>query len=208
LLFQVLHEMSPKEVWIQTEHGKVRGMAAGAGPLVLGVHGWSQRNGWHTWAAFIEPLAGAGFHAVSVDMPGWGASPPLAAGPMTAETAGAVVLGLQEAMGAGSATLLGKSWGGGVALQTALDHPERVDRLVLTAPAFRHLDRLPELQQPVLLAWAKDDTVIPVRHAWQYESQAPSVELVIYEQGGHSAAENNASDFVPRVVTFLQHRAP
>lgn len=195
------------EVWIETEKGKVRGMAAGSGPLVLGLHGWSQRNGWHTWESFIDPLGAAGFYVVSVDMPGWGASPPPKTGQMTNELAVKVVLALMDALDAGSATLLGKSWGGGVALQTALDYPERVDRLVLTAPAFRQLERLAEIQQPALLAWARDDTVIPIRYARQYESQLPHVELVTYEQGGHGAAENNAGDFVPRAIDFLRKKA-
>jgi hypothetical protein len=30
-------------------------MSEGAGPLVLGLHGWSQRNGWHTWEPLIAP---------------------------------------------------------------------------------------------------------------------------------------------------------
>lgn len=192
------------ELWIETEHGRVRGMTAGSGPLVLGLHGWSQRNGWHTWQSFIDPVGNAGFRVVSVDMPGWGASPLLQTGQITGERAVEVVLALIDALGAGTATLLGKSWGGGVALQVALDHPKRVEKLVLTAPAFRQTARLTEVRQPVLLAWARDDTVIPVRVAQEYESRLPHVELVTYEQGGHGAAENNADDFLPRVIDFLQ----
>lgn len=195
------------ELWIETEHGRVRGMTAGSGPLVLGLHGWSQRNGWHTWQSFIDPVGDAGFQVVSVDMPGWGASPPLQIGQMTGERAVEVVLALIDALGAGTATLLGKSWGGGVALQVALDHPKRVEKLVLTAPAFRQTARLTEVRQPVLLAWARDDTVIPVRVAQEYESRLPHVELVVYEQGGHGAAENNADDFLARVIDFLQRKA-
>ena len=64
-----MFEMSDtmREVNISTQYGKVYGQAAGAAgeSLVLGVHGWSKRNGWHTWAPLLQPLGQAGFHAVA-----------------------------------------------------------------------------------------------------------------------------------------------
>jgi pimeloyl-ACP methyl ester carboxylesterase len=54
------------------------------------------------------------------------------------------VLTLMEAERAEKATIVGESFGGTVALQFALSHPERVDRLVLinTFPYFRERARL------------------------------------------------------------------
>lgn len=192
------------EIWVETALAKIHGMSAGGGPLVLGLHGWSQRNGWHTWQPLIAPLADAGFRTVSVDMPGWGGSPALETGQITTGSAVAVVLGLLDAFEAKTATLMGKSWGGGIALQTALDHPERVEKLILTAPAFRRLDRLAEIVQPILLAWAEDDPVIPIRFAGDYVTKVPALTFVTYQKGGHSAAPKNADDFARRAVAFLQ----
>jgi pimeloyl-ACP methyl ester carboxylesterase len=194
------------EIWVETGYGKIHGMSAGEGPLVLALHGWSQRNGWHTWQPLLAPLAEADFHAVSVDLPGWGESPGPATREITLELAVAVVVELLDALDAETATLMGKSWGGGIALQTALDHPERVEKLILTAPAFRRLDRLGEILQPVLLAWAEDDTVIPIGFARDYVTKVQTIELVTYEQGGHSAAPKNADDFATRAIAFLQQR--
>jgi pimeloyl-ACP methyl ester carboxylesterase len=193
-----------KDLWVDTPYGKVYGKTAGQGPFVLGLHGWSQRNGWHTWEPLLEPLAAAGFRAVSVDMPGWGRSDPLPGGKITPERAVAVVVALLDALGAGTAALMGKSWGGGVALQAALDHPDRVARLILSAPAFRNPGRLHELTQPVLLAWATDDDVIPIRYARAYVEQVPDIHLETYETGGHSAAPKNAADFAPKAIEFLR----
>jgi pimeloyl-ACP methyl ester carboxylesterase len=192
-----------KEVSMETAVGRVHGVTEGSGSLVLGLHGWSQRNGWHTWEPLIAPLAGSGFHVVSVDMPGWGQSPPLPSGQMTPETAVAVVLALLDSLEADSAALLGKSWGGGVALQMALDHPQRVSSLVLSAPAYKRLDRLAELGPPVLLAWAEDDPVIPIHFARDYLRRVPRMEMVTYQSGGHSAAAHNVDDFAPKVIDFL-----
>jgi pimeloyl-ACP methyl ester carboxylesterase len=193
------------ELFLDTTFGRVFAMAAGdpAGGLVLGLHGWSRRNGWHTWRPLLEPLTAAGHYAVSVDMPGWGRSDPLRPEPLDRPAALAVVLAILDALRPDApAVLMGKSWGGGLAIGIALDHPARVSKLILTAPAFSDFDRLPQLRQPVLLAWAEDDPVIPFRFADQYRA-VPSLQLVTYPTGGHSAAQENAADFAPRAVQFL-----
>lgn len=191
---------------METEFGKVHGKVAGNqdAPLVLGLHGWSQRNGWHTWEPLLLPLAAAGYYAVSVDMPGWGQSVPQQQEPMTRETAVRVVLAVLDGLGYRQAALMGKSWGGGIALSLALAHPERVTKLILTAPAFRELHELPNLQQPVLLTWAEDDPVIPISYAAQFAAAIPDCTLVTYPNGGHSAAQKNVADFAPVAVRFLE----
>lgn len=193
-------------VFIRLQLTTVYGKLAGdpRAPLVLGLHGWSQRNGWHTWEPLMQPLADAGFCVVSVDMPGWGDSAPLDALPLGGERAVQVVVDILNGLQKQTAVLLGKSWGGGVAIQTALEYPERITRLILTAPAFRQVDRLTALQQPVLLVWADDDEVIPVTHAQTYVTAVPHIELIRYSTGGHSAAPNNADAFAPRAIKFLQ----
>lgn len=194
------------ELNLLTAAGTVYARAAGdaAAPLILGLHGWSKRNGWHTWAPLMEPLAAAGFRVVSVDMPGWGQSPALGGAPLSEEQGESVVLALlDELQPAAPAVLMGKSWGGALALNTALDHPQRVSKLVLTAPAFGHFERLPGLTQPVLLAWAEDDPVIPVAFAARYQETVPHLSLVTYPTGGHSAAPENAADFAPCAIAFL-----
>jgi pimeloyl-ACP methyl ester carboxylesterase len=151
----------------------------------------------------MAPLATAGYRVVSVDMPGWGRSEPIQPGPLTSDRAVFAALEILDGLEAKLAVLMGKSWGGGVAISLALSNPERVDRLVLTAPAFRELDRLAALACPVLLAWAKDDPVIPYDYAKRFVKAIPDVQLVSYATGGHSAAPQNADDFGLRTLHFL-----
>lgn len=195
-----------EEVWLKTGRGTVYGMAAGddADPLVLGLHGWSQRNGWQTWQPLLAPIASAGFYVVSIDLPGWGRSEPWSSGPLGPGEAIEAVLAITDGLGHKSAHLMGKSWGGGVAIGTALDKPSQVGKLILTAPAFRDLDRLAGLSQPVLLAWAQDDPVIPYSNAKTMVEHLPGCRLITYASGGHSAAPNNAADFAPKAIAFLQ----
>lgn len=156
----------------------------------------------------MAPLAEAGYRVISVDMPGWGQSDAWGGGPLNEADAQAAVLAVLDGAGALQATLMGKSWGGGIAIATALAHPNRISRLVLTAPAYREPGRLVELRQPVLLAWAKDDPVIPYQVAALFIETTPNAELVTYLTGGHSAAPNNAEDFAARMIAFLGPAGP
>lgn len=193
------------DVYIKLELTTVYGKLAGdpAAPLVLGLHGWSQRNGWHTWEPLMAPLAEAGYCVVSVDMPGWGQSAPLDNLPLGGARAVQVVIDVLNGLQKESAVLMGKSWGGGVAVQTAVAYPQRIEKLILTAPALRDTSQLAYVAQPVLLAWAEDDPVIPHAVAANYVDALADVTLVSYPTGGHSAAMNNADDFAPHAIAFL-----
>jgi len=194
------------DIWIETPQAKVYGKSAGqqGGPLVLGIHGYSQRNGWHTWEPLMQPLASAGFWVVSVDMPGWGRS-----SADTDDNPVQTIVGILDKLEGDTASnqpaaLMGKSWGGGIALEVALQYPDRVDKLILTAPARQNLDPLRQLRQPVLLAWSQDDPVIPYTYAQKYVECIPHIQLKTYASGGHSAAQHNVADFAPKVIDFLK----
>ena len=193
------------DVFIKLELTTVYGKMSGdpAAPLLLGIHGWSQRNGWHTWEPLMAPLADAGFCVVSVDMPGWGDSPALDNLPLGGSRAVQVVVDILDGLQKDKAVLMGKSWGGGVAVKTAVSYPERISKLVLTAPALRNFDQLSQISQQVLLTWAEDDPVIPVTMSSEFTRRVKDIEYISYPTGGHSAAMKNAEDFAPHLVDFL-----
>jgi pimeloyl-ACP methyl ester carboxylesterase len=194
------------EFFIDLPAGRLFAKAAGqpTDPLVFCLHGWSQTNGWHTWEPLMEPLGAAGFRVVSVDMPGWGKSMRWSKVPLIGPQAVSAVIAILDALDAKTAVLMGKSWGGGVALDTAMAHPERISKLVLTAPAFEGgLDCL-TISQPVLLTWAEDDPTIPFRQAADYQKAIFNLEFVPYPTGQHSAAQRNAADFAPKAIAFLR----
>ena len=194
------------DIFIPTQYGEVYGQAVGdpANPLVLGLHGWNANQSWQTWEPMLLPLADAGYYVVSVDMPGWGRSIPAKPLTMSGGLATAVVLAILNELNVATAVLMGKSWGGSIALMLAIARPERVSKLILTAPAFRMFKELRTLQQPVLLAWAEDDPVIPVTQAQHFVDALPNCQLERYLTGGHSAAQNNVEDFAPKAIKFLK----
>lgn len=99
-------------------------------PVVL-IHGLA--GCWENWLANIEGLAES-FRVVALDLPGFGDSEMPAEAisiPGYADT----VAGLLDHLELRSAHLIGNSMGGMTSLQLALDHPSRVDHMVLVSPA-------------------------------------------------------------------------
>lgn len=96
--------------------------------LVLLLHG--QPGGARDWDRLIALLDGR-VRAVAIDRPGWrpGSTPTDLAGNA------ADALAVLDAHRAARATVVGHSLGGAVAAWLAAEHPDRVSRLILAAPA-------------------------------------------------------------------------
>jgi len=102
-----------------------------AGPPVVLLHGLSSSMGF--WEYQVPELARE-HRVLAVDLPGFGASGRPDA-PYTPPWYAAMVTGWMDHLGLDRAVLVGHSMGGQIALTVALDQPERVERLVLSAPA-------------------------------------------------------------------------
>jgi pimeloyl-ACP methyl ester carboxylesterase len=102
------------------------------GPLVLLLHGFPEF--WWTWRDLLPVLAERGFHAVAMDLRGYGGSDKTHDG-YDALTLARDVSGVVKALGRRSAVLVGHGWGGYVAWATAVLHPREVSALcVVSAP--------------------------------------------------------------------------
>jgi pimeloyl-ACP methyl ester carboxylesterase len=100
---------------------------AGAGPVILLLHGMASSS--DTWQAVMPTLA-RGFSVVAPDLLGHGASAK-PVGEYSLGTHANVVRDLLALLGHDRATLVGHSFGGGVAMQLAYQFPARCERLVL-----------------------------------------------------------------------------
>ena len=106
---------------------------AGSGQPVVFLHGLGgTRTAWDPQLRGLRDR----FRCIAWDMPGYGASAPLAE--LTYPAIGDRLAGLLDTLGVAAADLVGLSFGGMHALHTAIRHPRRVRRLVLadTSPAF------------------------------------------------------------------------
>jgi len=105
--------------------------SGGDGPPLVFIHGLSSYMGF--WEYQLPELA-RDYRVLALDLPGFGASARPDA-PCTPPWYAEVVSDWMHAVGVPEAVLVGHSMGGQIALTMALDHPERVRGLVLSAPA-------------------------------------------------------------------------
>ena len=84
--------------------------------------------------------------------------------PITAAQA-RVVHELLDVLKVDKAALAGYSWGGQVALEVAIDWPERVESLILVASTYDkgQLPKLSKMSRPSLVIWAEDDLVTQLK---------------------------------------------
>jgi pimeloyl-ACP methyl ester carboxylesterase len=96
-------------------------------PIVL-IHGTSASL--HTWDGWTEALKSQR-RVIRMDLPGFGLTGPAPDGDYRMTRYADFIAALLDQLGVRRAVLAGNSLGGGIAWRTAVQHPERVSRLVL-----------------------------------------------------------------------------
>jgi pimeloyl-ACP methyl ester carboxylesterase len=103
--------------------------ANGDGTPLLLIHGLGARG--EDWAKMIPAMAARGFHVYAPDLPGYGRSSRPTDADYSIAMEEAAVVAFAEAVHLPHSFVGGWSMGGWVAMKLTLDHPERVDRLVV-----------------------------------------------------------------------------
>lgn len=127
--------VAPTSKFAQAGAVKIHYVEAGTGDPVVCIHGGGP--GASGWSNFKQNLPGLAehFHVMLVDLPQFGKSDkPVIEGGRLAFWARAMRDFLHD-LGIEKATFIGNSMGGGTSLKTAIDHPDKVDRLVLMGSA-------------------------------------------------------------------------
>lgn len=167
---------------------------AGEGePALLLLHGFGASL--FSWHVVLEPLAAA-HRVIAYDRPAfglterpmpesWGTPADWRAGiPYGSQAQTEMAVALLNQLGVGEAVLVGHSAGGAIAVQTALDHPERVRALVLISPAvygdggnpaLRWLLGTPQMRRvgPLLVRRIGSSGLDVIRTAWHDPSRIP-----------------------------------
>lgn len=119
---------------VELQHIEIHGhrvgyRSGGSGPVIVLVHGMAGSS--ETWRSVLPTLAER-FTVIAPDLVGHGASEKLR-GDYSLGAFASGVRDLMLALGHESATVVGQSLGGGVAMQFAYQFPERCERLVLVS---------------------------------------------------------------------------
>jgi 3-oxoadipate enol-lactonase len=144
---------------VRVDGGQLYYETCGAGPqAIVLIH-----DGVVNSASFDDmwPILCRDFRVVRYDRRGYGKSPPATA-PYSAQDDLAAVMGAAKLE---HASLVGFSFGGGLAVSFAIDHPERVDRLVISGAALNGFrptknfsDHITHIMLPML--WGDFDGVV------------------------------------------------
>ncbi len=100
-------------------------------PIVL-LHGTS--SSLHTWDGWAEAL-GSNRRVIRFDLPGFGLTGPSADGDYRMESYVRFVSAVLDRLGVSRCVIAGNSFGGQVAWETALAHPELIEKLILVDAA-------------------------------------------------------------------------
>lgn len=181
---------------VEVPGGTLAYSSHGSGAPILFLHAAiADRRMWDRELARF----GAGYHAVSFDFRGYGGSVPAKEPYSSIDDTLAVI----DALRLDRPLLVGASYGGRVALDTALAHPTRVSGLVLLAPGLSGMtpDMAPEgkeafeeddrRSQEVMDAWTKGDRPVAIdrlRALWCSALDGPSLQLF------RAMVEENASE--------------
>lgn len=112
-------------------HLHVRDTGSRDAPVLILLHGFgASLQTWEPWAVRLQ----AHYRVIRFDLPGFGLTGQDPTGDYTDARSVHVLLALMDQLRIPRATLIGNSLGGKIAWNTALDHPERVERLVLVSP--------------------------------------------------------------------------
>ncbi len=123
---------------------RLHAVTGGEGPPLLLVHGWPQT--WYAWRMLMPALA-RDFSVIAVDQRGIGLSDKPRDGYDTGTLAGDLVK-LLDALGHPRFALYGTDTGMTIAYALAADHPDRVDRLVVSEAPLPGISPSPPLFLP------------------------------------------------------------
>lgn len=182
----------------QTIHGLAAGPQAGAPVLLL--HGAAFDSG--TWESLgtLAVLAGAGFHAVAVDLPGFGASKGARADPDHFLEKLVPALGLERPV------IVSPSMSGRFSFPYVLAHPGQVAGFVPVAPAgaARYTKLLGGSPVPALVVWGERDGTFPISQAQPLADAFVAGRVLVLPGARHPAYLDQPDLFHRELVAFVE----
>lgn len=167
-------------------------------PVVL-LHGMKFQAATWEQLGTLTKIAEAGFHALALDMPGFGSSPPCDC------LAGDVLNKFFQKLDLHSPILVGPSMGGRISLEFALDNPGLLCALVLVGSVgvSDNQERLNQLKLPLLIVWGGKDQIAPVEHAELLNKAVGGSKKVVIDSAPHPCYLEEPEKWHDTLIDFL-----
>jgi len=193
-------EVSDGSVTLQGHPIHLLSAGPAKGRTVLLLHGAKFRA--QTWKKLgtLDVLAGAGYRAIAIDLPGTGKSPGWRLDPKT------FLAELIAQLDIGKPVVLSPSRSGNVSFPLILDHPEKVSGFVAIAPvgAKEYASKLKQSPVPALIIWGELDSVFPPSLAQTLAASFKKAEVVILPKAKHPAYLDQPKLFHEALLKFLK----
>ncbi|XP_041281694.1 protein ABHD14A [Onychostruthus taczanowskii] len=184
---------------------EVPAAAVGSGrPDVLLLHGQAFTS--MTWEALgtLALLAGEGYRAVAIDLPGYGDSPPVEMA-LTAQGRKAFLDRVLQELGMQRPVLISPSMSGRFALPFVLAHGDRLAGFVPIAPVGTKdytAEQYRRVQTPTLILYGDHDTGLAPQ-ALQNLQHLPNHRVAVLSGAGHACYLDKPEDFHRALLGFL-----
>ncbi len=150
-----------EDKFVDLDGSKIHYIESGNGMPFLFVHGARFNARTYEETGTIDTVSNAGFHAISLDFPGYGKSEN-----MDIDLSGFIAKFI-DTMKLEPGVVLGASMGGEAVVGFAVKYPEKFKALVLTGAVgvSSYEDQLDKISdKPMLLIWGKNDIVSPINN--------------------------------------------
>jgi pimeloyl-ACP methyl ester carboxylesterase len=167
---------------------------------VLFLHGASFQA--QTWLeiGILPRMAGAGYSAIAVDLPGYGSSQSLS---VARES---FLLLLLEALKIDLPVIVSPSMSGAYSFPFLVNYPEKLRGFVAVAPIgiAKYRQQLEGSKVPTLAIWGSNDRIVPAAEAELLVKLMSNADKVLLENAGHACYMRDTDNFYQYLSQFIK----